>query len=110
MNSLSLSIPHPRDCPSTSDIQLCKAAIEELDQRIQRLKSSRRPNLSRIEEYERNKRNHLSYISPFRCLPVEILNEIFGLSLWNDANIVALSQVCCRFREIILDMASLWSH
>jgi hypothetical protein len=110
-NLLDLSFPHPRDCPSFSDIQLCKAIIQDFDRTIERLRSNRRPNLTRIRELGEKRANYLSYIAPFRRLPAEVLGEIFYFSVKIYAkNIWVLCRVCGRFRDIILEMGGIWSR
>jgi hypothetical protein len=110
VNVKNLPSPHPRECPSLSDIQLSRAIIKNLERKIQLLQKKGNKRYIRIQDLYVKRANYLSYIAPFRRLPVEILSEIVYFSLSNSVELLTLTQICGRLRDVIINMALLWSH
>jgi hypothetical protein len=111
MSSLeNLSVPHPRGCPFPRDIQSCKTIIKELDQKIQNGVKKKTRSRNGFEELQQKRANYLSFISPFRCLQAEVLRTIVYSALHNGVDILALTHICGRLRDIVIKIAPLWSH
>ncbi|PVG01808.1 hypothetical protein CPB86DRAFT_812084 [Serendipita vermifera] len=110
VNVENLPCPHPRECPSISDIQSSKAIINKLEHKIQLLHKKGSKRYIRIQDLYVKRANYLSYISPFRRLPAELLSEIVYFSLSNGVDLSTLTQICGRLRDVVIDMAVLWSH
>jgi hypothetical protein len=109
-HSRDLPYPHPRHCPTVEETQYSKSSIEILDSAISDLKERLNPLLERLQFLRRKRQNHASYISPFRCLPVEILSQIVHYSLHNGVDMMTLTQVCGRFRSVVVGMSTLWNN
>jgi hypothetical protein len=101
-------LPHPRQLPSGDDIRQAKSMIDQLDQNIEDLEQSIRQLQRRIEELQEQRANYVSYISPLRRLPTEILSEIIRKCLQNGVDITVMSSICNRLREVALGMSGLW--
>jgi hypothetical protein len=109
-HSRELPYPHPRHCPTVEETQYSKSSIQILDNAISDLEDRLNPLLERLRFLRRKRQNHASYISPFRCLPVEILSQIVHYSLHNGVDMMTLTQVCGRFRSVVVGMSTVWNN
>jgi hypothetical protein len=98
MDSLrDLQHPHPSHRPTAEQYRSKKTVIDELDHEIQNIKSEIEGSQARVEFLEDKRRNLVSYFSPLRCLPNEILREIIDYCRQNGTNPAALAQICGVF-------------
>ncbi|PVF94869.1 hypothetical protein CPB86DRAFT_625990 [Serendipita vermifera] len=105
-----LPFPHPRKLPNNVEVRECKAAISVLDQNIEDIRMQMQKLEKQLEDLDQKRANYLSYISPFRWLPVEILGEIADICLYNGTNITTLTSIHSTLRNAIIGMQSLWRH
>jgi hypothetical protein len=106
----NLPFSHPRQLPSGDDIPQIKAIIEQLDRSIENLEQNIRQLQTRIEELQQTRANCVSYISPFRRLPTEILIEIISICIEDGADILTIARVCSRLQEVVSGMTGIWSN
>jgi hypothetical protein len=109
-NLANLPFSHPRQLPSGDDIPQIKAIIEQLDRNIENLEQNIRQLQTRIEELQQTRANCVSYISPFRRLPTEILIGIVSICIEDGADILTIAGVCGRLREVVAGMTGIWSN
>jgi hypothetical protein len=107
---MELSTPHPRRVPTTIEIQHCVTTVGNLNAEIGDLQDQSEKVQRRLRTLERQRLNHLSFMSPLRCLPPEIIIEVCKACI--DAGITPflLSRICGRFCDVILNAKVLWSH
>ncbi|PVG04138.1 hypothetical protein CPB86DRAFT_868884 [Serendipita vermifera] len=91
---MQISTPHPRRLPTEEEVKHCWSVIGRLDEEI-------------IQDI---RVNHLSFMSPIRCLPSELIGEICKTCVDMGVNPLVLSHVCGRFHETVNDMSELWSR
>ncbi|PVG01108.1 hypothetical protein CPB86DRAFT_139614 [Serendipita vermifera] len=103
------SLPHPREFPTKDEIRHCKSVIELLDQNIRKLEESIRKLQTQLQETRYKRANYVSYISPLRRLPTEILREIIDLYNYDGGQIITITGTCSRLREVALGMTKIWS-
>jgi hypothetical protein len=84
--------------------------IEQLDRKIEDLEQDMSQLRARIEELQQQRANYVSYISPLRRLPTEILSEIVIICVQNHVDLTVIAAICSRLREVVLGMSRLWSH
>jgi hypothetical protein len=96
------SLTHPRHCPTEEEVLSGRISVKNLDYRIQALQKQ-------LGLLQRQRENTASYISPFRCLPVEILEIITRICLDNGVPITTMTQICGRLRDVVTGMAVIWS-
>jgi hypothetical protein len=99
----NIPYPHPRQLPTEDDIRHSKSIIKKLDHDIRQLQTQ-------LQEVQQKRANHLSYISPLRRLPTEILNEILRICLEDGGNVLEIAGICSRLREVVLGMTGIWSN
>ncbi|PVG04295.1 hypothetical protein CPB86DRAFT_212210 [Serendipita vermifera] len=112
MNTSSKRIlpdPHPRHRPTRTEIRSSKSEINKLDRQISNLQAQIDEIQTQIDSLQHERDNHASYISPFRCLPVEILTKIFHYCLENDESRGELMEVCGTIRDIVTGTPAFWS-
>ena len=111
--------------PSSSQISTIQQSmadaqsnIYKLDNEISKLEIALNDLRHKRVELNRFTRQHLAILSPMRCLPPEILGDIFKNCLnfcWQDRVFdvreapLLLSQVCIGWRDAVLSNAKLWS-
>jgi hypothetical protein len=108
-NLSNLSCPHPRGLPTEEDIRQSKLIIKQLDQSIEELIQKIRQLHTQIQEVQQTRASYVSYLSPLRRLPEEVLREIITMCINNGADVTVMAGICSRLREVVLGMASLWS-
>jgi hypothetical protein len=110
MDSLrDLQHPHPSHRPTAEQYRSKKTVIDELDRELQNIESEVERSQARVTFLQDKKRNLLSYFSPLRCLPNEILREIIDHCRHNGTEPATLAQICGVFRGILLGIPSIWS-
>jgi hypothetical protein len=108
MNILdNLPFPHPRHRPTTKEVDSGKSLLADINSEIECVKD--KGQIYDLEVLRRRRANIASYISPFRCLPVEILGDIIRLCLEDDVKLGHLIQICGTIRDIVIGMHSIWS-
>jgi hypothetical protein len=107
--SYDLPFPHPRHCPTKSEVLFSKELINSLDEEIQNVQKRLKELEIRLQHLQRTKANHLSYISPFRCLPPEIIGCIVQVFVINWVELFTLTQICGTTREIVTGLSPIWS-
>ncbi|PVG01792.1 hypothetical protein CPB86DRAFT_58179 [Serendipita vermifera] len=105
----SISLPHPRYNPSATELLSCKGVIKGISEEISSIESQIRELTARIASLQRKRDNYMSYISPFRRLPSEILTEIVTICLDCDVRLTTVTQICGTARDVVIGMSSLWS-
>lgn len=94
--------PHLRRIPTEQEVKENLKHIRELNDKISDLKSQ-------IAELETDRDTCTSFISPFRCLPPEILGDIALYALDGGDSPLQLAQVCSATREAVLGFKQLWN-
>jgi hypothetical protein len=94
--------PHPRRLPTAWEIDENRAKIRELDAKIADLKEQ-------IEKLQGDRSICVSFLSPFRRLPAEILCEIVLHAVGERQSPVRLSGVCASMRDAVIGMKQLWN-
>jgi CII-binding regulator of phage lambda lysogenization HflD len=107
---INLSLPHPRQLPSREDIRHSKSIIDQLDQTIENLEQNIKQLQMQLQEAQRKRANYVSYISPLRRLPTEILSEIIDICIKGGVSVIKMASICTRMREVILGMAGIWRN
>jgi hypothetical protein len=105
----NLPLP-PRQLPTADDVRQSKEIIEQLNQSIEDLEQSIRRLQEQLQEVRRKRANYVSYISPLRQLPTEILCKIISICVNDGGDIIKISAICNRLREVALGMAQIWSN
>jgi hypothetical protein len=95
--------PHPRRLPTDDEVNHCLSVVKGLDAEISQLQKQ-------LDALKERRLNHLSFISPIRCLPPELISEICLACVKVGVSPMTLNQVCGRFREIVNSMGELWSR
>ncbi|PVF95795.1 hypothetical protein CPB86DRAFT_561761 [Serendipita vermifera] len=98
--------PHPRHWLTVDEILFCKERINALN--IEIAYGSKRGTRTTWILLLRDRDNYMSYISPIRCLPVEILTEIFRICIENGVSRQTMTRICGTFREIVIGMSTIW--
>ncbi|PVG01727.1 hypothetical protein CPB86DRAFT_57047 [Serendipita vermifera] len=106
----NLPSPHPRYSASPAEIETGKRVVAELGLKIESLEREIKELTNRLLPLQRQRTNHLSYISPLRCLPDEVLVEILITCVQEGVKVTNLSQICGRIRDIIIRTPILWSY
>jgi hypothetical protein len=109
-SSSGLPFPHPRRLPNEAEVQQCKAIIIEVDKDINALELQVEKLNGRLQDLKRKRANHVSYLAPFRRLPVEILCKIGMLCLQNDRNVIKITSIHSSLRDAMIGNQTLWRH
>jgi hypothetical protein len=99
----NFSVTHPRQCPTIAEASYTRVSIKHLDHRIKELQNQ-------LELLQRQRGNLTSFISPFRCLPVEILQTIAQLCLDGGVSVTVMTQICGRLRDVVTGMTTPWGN
>jgi hypothetical protein len=102
--------PHPTHLPSPKEIAEGRAIIRDADLRIAALSDQIEP-LERLKShFQINRDNQTSFLSTFRRLPPEILEEIalHYIDAQNPRGVGVLDQVCSSLRAVIWRMKWMW--
>jgi hypothetical protein len=105
----NLPFPHPRQFPTMSEIQCSRSIIETLDQDIEDLEQKIGRLQRRLQEVQQQRANYASYISPLRRLPTEILSKIVSLCINYGEDIIKMTRICTRLREVVHGMPGIWN-
>jgi hypothetical protein len=105
----NLPFPHPRHRPTAKGVDSGKSLLADINSEIEWARDKAQVSLHDLEVLRRRRSNIASYISPFRCLPVEILGNIIQLCLEDDVKLGQLIQICGTIRDIVIGMHSIWS-
>jgi hypothetical protein len=108
--SLDLSFPHPRHQPTRAEVFSCKNRIKVLEQCIEDLKNDKNQSKDQLCTLKLCRRNYVSYISPLRCLPEEIISRIVYFCLHKYVQLVTIMHICGTFRDTVINMSTLWSR
>jgi hypothetical protein len=106
----NLPFPYPRQLPTGDNVRETKAIIKQLDRSIENIEQGIRKLQEQLQEVRRKRANYVSYISPLRRLPTEILCNIIGIHIGDGENILKIARICSRLREVALGMARIWSN
>jgi hypothetical protein len=98
---MEISNPHPRRLPTDDEVNHCLSVVKGLDAEISRLQKQ-------LDALKARRLNHLSFISPIRRLPPELISEICLACVKAGVSPMTLNQVCGRFREIVNGTGELW--
>jgi hypothetical protein len=101
-SSMILSYPHPRCCPTRDEVIASKIKIEEINEEISRL-------TKRIQDLHLERENHVSYISPLRRLPLDVLMEIICTCIDTGIRRDILGRICGTLRDAFIEMPTLWN-
>ncbi|PVG01797.1 hypothetical protein CPB86DRAFT_58218 [Serendipita vermifera] len=103
-----LPFPHPRHCPTPAEAISHKEVIARLERAIQAAQGMDELE-DHLQHLQKVKTNHVSYISPLRRLPAELLREIVYLCIQDDVKVTTLTQVCGTLRDVVIRLPSLWN-
>ncbi|PVF95809.1 hypothetical protein CPB86DRAFT_561922, partial [Serendipita vermifera] len=92
-----------------AEVLTSQKEIHRLDGPIADIKRQITELQARLAPLQRERDNHASYISPFRCLPVEIALEIIDHCREWGASLRVLLKICGSFRDVILATPKLWN-
>ncbi|PVF95804.1 hypothetical protein CPB86DRAFT_561877 [Serendipita vermifera] len=109
VSSRLLQDPHPRQCPTRAEMASGKQEIQRLDQELTNLKTQIEGLQAQFARLQRERDNYASYISPFRCLPTEILTEIVHLCLENRVPHGDLMKTCGTIRNVVNGTPTFWN-
>jgi hypothetical protein len=107
-DSVTLPLPHPRTCPTRAEVFVHKNVLKSLEKDIFDTTNEINRLQAHLLYLQQRKANHTSYISPLRCLPTEILNEIVHKCLDNGIKLTTLTQICGTIRNIVVGTSTLW--
>jgi hypothetical protein len=107
---MQISNPHPRRLPTDEELKHCVSVIGNIDGQIIQIKERIKDLQMQMEALKDNRMNHVSFISPIRCLPPKLLREICETCVEMGVNPLTLNQICGRFREIVNDTDEIWSR
>jgi hypothetical protein len=102
--------PHPTRLPSPAEIAESRAIIQDADLKIAAL-TSQIESLEKLRfDLQTIRDNQASFISNFRRLPPELLQEIalYYIDEMDPYRVGVLDQVCSSLREVVLRMKWLW--
>jgi hypothetical protein len=105
----NLQLPHPSHRPTAEQFRLKKPVTNELDCEIQSIESEIERLRSRVQCLRDKKKNLVSYFSPLRCLPNDLLREIIEQCLQKGVKLANLMRVCGAFRDVVIGLPSIWS-
>ncbi|PVF93779.1 hypothetical protein CPB86DRAFT_829069 [Serendipita vermifera] len=105
-----LPYPHPRRRPTQTERARSEKEIQRIEGEISNLTDKVGKLQDQIDEWQRIKANHLSFIASFRCLPEELLTEILRLSLNSDVSHGTLSSICGTIRGIVIGTSTFWNR
>ncbi|PVG01794.1 hypothetical protein CPB86DRAFT_870858 [Serendipita vermifera] len=105
----AIPLPHPRRNPSATEIRWCKNAIKNISEEISSLENQTHEPTTRLVLLQQQRNNYASYISPFRRLPQEILNEILSICIDNGDYFATLMRICGTIRHVVIGMSSVWT-
>jgi hypothetical protein len=108
-NLASLPLPEPSQLSTVKETLSGKTTLDKLDQEIEALKSEVSKLQARIHDLQQQRTSYAYQYSPLRRVPAEILSEIIQLSLHDGEDIIKISGICCRLREVALGMTTVWS-
>ncbi|CAG8618593.1 5052_t:CDS:10 [Acaulospora colombiana] len=98
-----LPYPHPRSRPSPSETFQTRNALDEIEKEITNLEDQitdfqeqNRKVQARLADLQQQRDNYRSYLSPFRCLPEEILNEVVHICIDNGIPRLKMTQICVK--------------
>ncbi|KAJ7284363.1 hypothetical protein C8J57DRAFT_1461669 [Mycena rebaudengoi] len=116
------------NAPLESDVHFAReriaagrAYLSEIDDEMIHLESLLAARFQERQDVENNIEQHLAIVSPIRCLPSDVLAEIFSWTLphHTEVNYIStdvslspwvLGRVCSRWRNLVLALPALWSH
>jgi hypothetical protein len=104
-----LQLPHPRHRPTAEHFRFKQTAVNDLEYEIKSVKSEIERLKSRVQLLQSKKANLISYFSPLRCLPPEVLREIIWQSRQRGVKLTILIQICGVFRDVVIGMPSIWN-
>jgi hypothetical protein len=107
---MQIPTPHLRRLPTGKEVEHCISVSGRLDVEIDKIKKKISRLQNQIDTLEAKKTNHLSFISPLRCLPPELISEICSASVSAGVSPLILNQICGRLREVVNDTGELWSR
>lgn len=102
--------PHPTRLPSPKEIEEGRAIIRDADLRIAELSRQIEPLKRLRSHFQTIRANQMSFLSTFRRLPPEILEEI-ALHYINAQEVYGvgiLDQVCSSLRAVVWRMKWIW--
>jgi hypothetical protein len=105
----NLPLPHPSHRPTAEQFRLKKTVTNEFDCEIQSMESEIERLRYRIQYLRDKKKNLVSYFSPLRCLPNDLLREIIERCLQKGVKLANLMRVCGAFRDVVIGLPSIWS-
>ena len=109
--SIAWQEPHPQRLPSPDEIIHNLAKIREADSRIKQLAAQIQELQQSLKETQRDRDIRLSFLSPFRRLPPELLGQIAVccLAAKGGPKPSQLNQVSKPLRAAVNGMKTLWS-
>jgi hypothetical protein len=102
--------PHPRRLPTDEELKHCFSVVGDMDRQIAQIKERIEDLQMQLETLTATRMNHLSFISPIKRLPPELISEICETCVKAGISPLVLGQVCGRFREIVNRTGELWSR
>jgi hypothetical protein len=102
--------PHPRRVPTDEELKHCFSVVEDTDRQIAQIKEGIEDLQMQLKTLTATRMNLLSFISPIKRLPPELIGEICETCVKAGISPLVLGQVCGRLREIVNGTSELWSH
>ncbi|CAG8671307.1 1893_t:CDS:1 [Acaulospora colombiana] len=112
MSTLSkvLPNPHPRHYPIHDEILSSKSEIDKIDTQISNLQVQINKLQAQLDSLQHERDNHMSYISIFRCLPVDVLVEIAHQCLQSGTSCKKLMKVSSNLRNVVTGTSTFWNN
>ncbi|PVF94878.1 hypothetical protein CPB86DRAFT_788659 [Serendipita vermifera] len=104
----ALPFPHPRQIPTEAEVRLARSILEELEQSITSIESNIQELQAQLLSLRQQRANYVSYISPFRRIPPEILAEIALICFHSGESLTKLTQINSTFRDAVTGTGSIW--
>ncbi|PVG04137.1 hypothetical protein CPB86DRAFT_792874 [Serendipita vermifera] len=105
-----LSTPHPRRLPTEVETQHCLTVVDNLNAEMGNVQQQIEKLQKRMKSLEAQRLNHLSFMARIRCLPTDVVGEICKACVDAGISPFLLSQICGRFRDIVINMKVLWGR
>jgi hypothetical protein len=101
---------HPRHIPSNAEVREQQWQIQGLDHQIEAAMASTEGSAQVVIELRQERANRVSFIAPFRRLPIEILCEVAWQCAKQGTKPSVLNQVNEAMRYAVNGFKALWAN
>lgn len=100
--------PHPRRIPTAEEVRGILREVEELDGELKTLRGQILFLERRVSDLQDKRAKRVSFISPYRRLPQELLIKIATIYIDEGGSPHTLNRVSSSMREAVNSIKSLW--